>query len=52
VRDAAAAMRCPENTVKTHTRRALDALRSSGVLDDAIEIADAPDDEPDDEEVG
>ena len=44
VRDTAAAMRCPENTVKTHTRRALDALRSSGLLDDAIEI--------DDEEVG
>ena len=40
VRDTARAMRCPENTVKTHTRRALDALRSSGLLDDAIEIDD------------
>jgi RNA polymerase sigma factor (sigma-70 family) len=34
VRETAAAMRCPENTVKTHTRRALDALRHSGLLDD------------------
>jgi DNA-directed RNA polymerase specialized sigma24 family protein len=48
VRDTAKAMRCPENTVKTHTRRALDALRASGLLDDAIDIVD----EPDDEEVG
>jgi RNA polymerase sigma factor (sigma-70 family) len=48
VRDTASAMRCPENTVKTHTRRALDALRSSGLLDDAIDL-----DEPDnDREVG
>ena len=54
VRDTAAVMRCPENTVKTHTRRALDVLRASGLLDDAIEIADEPDhDESDhDEEVG
>jgi RNA polymerase sigma factor (sigma-70 family) len=43
VRDTASVMRCPENTVKTHTRRALDALRSSGLLDDAVDI---------DEEVG
>jgi RNA polymerase sigma factor (sigma-70 family) len=34
VRDVAALMRCPENTVKTHTRRALAALRESGLLDD------------------
>jgi RNA polymerase sigma factor (sigma-70 family) len=40
VHDTATAMRCPENTVKTHTRRALDALRSSGLLDDAIDIDD------------
>jgi RNA polymerase sigma factor (sigma-70 family) len=40
VRDTAAAMRCPENTVKTHTRRALDALRASGLLDDVIDIDD------------
>jgi RNA polymerase sigma factor (sigma-70 family) len=49
VHDTATAMRCPENTVKTHTRRALDALRASGLLDDAIDIVDEPDD---DEEVG
>jgi RNA polymerase sigma factor (sigma-70 family) len=36
VRETAAAMRCPENTVKTHTRRALDALRAGGLLDDAM----------------
>ena len=34
VRETAAAMRCPENTVKTHTRRALDSLRASGLVDD------------------
>ena len=34
VRETASAMRCPENTVKTHTRRALDALRLSGLVDD------------------
>jgi RNA polymerase sigma factor (sigma-70 family) len=33
VRETAAAMQCPENTVKTHTRRALDALRFSGLVD-------------------
>jgi RNA polymerase sigma factor (sigma-70 family) len=36
VRETAAAMRCPENTVKTHTRRALDALRVSGLVDDEV----------------
>jgi DNA-directed RNA polymerase specialized sigma24 family protein len=35
VRETASAMRCPENTVKTHTRRALDALRLSGLVDEA-----------------
>jgi len=49
VLDTAAAMSCPENTVKTHTRRALEALRLSGLLDDEIELADEPDH---DEEVG
>ena len=44
VQETASTMRCPENTVKTHTRRALDALRVSGLLDDAMDI--------DDEEVG
>lgn len=39
VRDVAELMRCPENTVKTHTRRALDALRTQGLVDD-----DVPDD--------
>jgi RNA polymerase sigma factor (sigma-70 family) len=34
VRDAAVAMGCPENTVKTHTRRAIEALRADGLLDD------------------
>jgi RNA polymerase sigma-70 factor, ECF subfamily len=34
VRQVAVAMRCPENTVKTHTRRALEALRERGLLDD------------------
>jgi RNA polymerase sigma-70 factor (sigma-E family) len=33
VRDVALAMGCPENTVKTHTRRALEALRTRGLLD-------------------
>jgi DNA-directed RNA polymerase specialized sigma24 family protein len=36
-------MGCPENTVKTHTRRALDALRERGLLepdgDDSSECA-------------
>jgi RNA polymerase sigma factor (sigma-70 family) len=43
VRDAADVMGCPENTVKTHTRRALDSLRERGLLepggDDASERA-------------
>jgi RNA polymerase sigma-70 factor (ECF subfamily) len=35
VRDVAEIMRCPENTVKTHTRRAIEALRGRALLDDA-----------------
>jgi RNA polymerase sigma-70 factor (ECF subfamily) len=34
IADAATVMRCPENTVKTHVRRGLEALRHSGLLDD------------------
>ena len=34
VRDVAQLMGCPENTVKTHTRRALEALRGRGLLDE------------------
>jgi RNA polymerase sigma factor (sigma-70 family) len=34
IRDVAAVMGCPENTVKTHTRRALEALRQSGLVGD------------------
>ena len=32
-RDVAIAMGCPENTVKTHTRRALETLRTRGLLE-------------------
>jgi RNA polymerase sigma-70 factor (ECF subfamily) len=39
IRDVAAVMECPENTVKTHVRRACARLRVSGLLD-----ADDPDD--------
>ena len=35
VREVAEVMKCPENTVKTHTRRGLDALRRCGLVDDA-----------------
>ena len=31
--DTALVMSCPENTVKTHTRRALEALRERGLLE-------------------
>jgi RNA polymerase sigma-70 factor (ECF subfamily) len=34
VREVADVMRCPSNTVKTHTRRALEALRDAGLVDD------------------
>ena len=34
IRDVATVMGCPENTVKTHTRRALESLRRSGLVDD------------------
>ena len=36
VREVARLMSCPENTVKTHTRRALEALRTQGLLDDEV----------------
>jgi RNA polymerase sigma-70 factor (ECF subfamily) len=46
IRDVAAVMQCPENTVKTHVRRACARLRLSGLLDgDAL-------DELEEEEVG
>jgi RNA polymerase sigma factor (sigma-70 family) len=35
VREVAEVMKCPENTVKTHTRRGLEALRRCGLVDDA-----------------
>jgi RNA polymerase sigma-70 factor (ECF subfamily) len=41
VHAVAVAMGCPENTVKTHTRRALDALRIRRLLE-----SDAPESEP------
>jgi len=44
VRDVAALMHCPENTVKTHTRRALERLRASGLLDDDVEESDITED--------
>jgi RNA polymerase sigma-70 factor (ECF subfamily) len=34
IRDVAAVMECPENTVKTHVRRACARLRMSGLLHD------------------
>ena len=34
VDEVSSALRCPTSTVKTHTRRALEVLRSAGVLDD------------------
>jgi RNA polymerase sigma-70 factor (ECF subfamily) len=42
VAETAEAMRCPENTVKTHTRRALLALRASGLLGDDDLTAELP----------
>lgn len=46
VSETAAAMGCPENTVKTYTRRALIALRAGGLVDEAT-----IDDEPSLEEI-
>ena len=43
VAETAEAMRCPQNTVKTHTRRALLAMRASGLLggdDVSAELSD------------
>ncbi len=40
VRDTAVAMRCPENTVKAHTRRALEALRPGGLVDEDETMAE------------
>jgi RNA polymerase sigma factor (sigma-70 family) len=34
IRDVASVMGCPESTVKTHARRALESLRHSGLLAD------------------
>jgi RNA polymerase sigma-70 factor (ECF subfamily) len=34
IREVAAVMECPENTVKTHVRRACARLRMSGLLQD------------------
>jgi RNA polymerase sigma-70 factor, ECF subfamily len=36
VAEVAAAMRCPENTVKTHTRRGILALRDMGLFSDEL----------------
>lgn len=36
VLEVAALMGCPENTVKTHTRRALEALRTAGLVTDPV----------------
>ena len=37
VHETAALLGCPENTVKTKTRRALQRLRAAGLIDDPIE---------------
>lgn len=37
VREVAALMGCPNNTVKTHTRRAIEALRDAGLVADEPE---------------
>ena len=46
IAEVAAVMECPENTVKTHVRRACARLRASGLLD-----VDHPDDVEDGEDV-
>jgi RNA polymerase sigma factor (sigma-70 family) len=43
VAETAEAMRCPQNTVKTHTRRAILAMRASGLLGDDDVSAELPD---------
>jgi RNA polymerase sigma factor (sigma-70 family) len=37
VREAASLIGCPENTLKTHTRRAIQSLRDAGLVDEPIE---------------
>jgi RNA polymerase sigma-70 factor (ECF subfamily) len=52
IRDVAAIMECPENTVKTHVRRACARLRVSGLLEDADDADDAEGLDDLEEEVG
>ena len=37
VRETADLLGCPENTVKTHTRRAIETLRQAGLLDEPVD---------------
>ena len=44
VREVAASMRCPEGTVKTLTRRGIERLRRSGLVeDDDVELQEVSD---------
>jgi RNA polymerase sigma-70 factor (ECF subfamily) len=44
VREVAALMRCPEGTVKTLTRRGIELLRRSGLVeDDDVELEEVSD---------